>query len=141
MSAKALAIPLPDFIEDTVSGQTEETNPYVKAVNRITDTVVFRLTRPILLWDFVFYMTGTGRQFKKDCDFVHSVAEKVIDKRKETLVRAAIVTEKRFVDFLDILLTARDETWNGLTRIEIRDEVDTFLVEVSIQAELRMLLW
>ncbi|KAH3739908.1 hypothetical protein DPMN_046598 [Dreissena polymorpha] len=36
-------------------------------------------------------MTGTGRQFKKDCDFVHSVAEKVIDKRKETLVRAITV--------------------------------------------------
>ncbi|XP_052241444.1 ultra-long-chain fatty acid omega-hydroxylase-like isoform X4 [Dreissena polymorpha] len=108
-----------------------ETDPYVKAVNRITDTLIVRLLRPILLWDFAFYLTDTGRKFKKDCDFVHSVAEEIIDKRKQALAAGADadVAEKRYVDFLDILLTARDETGNGLTRLEIRNEVDTFLFE------------
>lgn len=33
------------------------------------------------------------------------------------------------MDFLDILLTAKDETGADLTSTEIRDEVDTFLFE------------
>ena len=36
---------------------------------------------------------------------------------------------KRHLDFLDILLLARDDDGKGLTDQEIRDEVDTFLFE------------
>ena len=38
-------------------------------------------------------------------------------------------TGKRAVDFLDILLLARDEEGIGLSDEEIRVEVDTFLFE------------
>ena len=33
------------------------------------------------------------------------------------------------MDFLDILLTAKDENGKGLSPMEIRNEVDTFLFE------------
>ena len=41
---------------------------------------------PLLYPDFIFYLTPMGRKFAKNCNYVHSVAEDVIKKRKQTLV-------------------------------------------------------
>ncbi|WAR07531.1 CP4FN-like protein [Mya arenaria] len=101
--------------------QNVDTNPYVKAVNRITDSLFHRFLYPYMLFDFIFYNTSVGRQFKKDCNFVHSVAEEIIHKRKKALDGGENVAleGKRYVDFLDILLTARDEEGVGLSSLEV----------------------
>lgn len=39
------------------------------------------------------------------------------------------VLKHRYLDFVDILLTAKDADGQGLTDQEIRDEADTFLFE------------
>ena len=38
-------------------------------------------------------------------------------------------TKRKYLDFLDILLTARDEHGQGMPLIDIRNEVDTFMFE------------
>ncbi|XP_060068964.1 ultra-long-chain fatty acid omega-hydroxylase-like isoform X2 [Ylistrum balloti] len=103
-------------------------HPYVAAVNEIAEEWTTRNRKPWLYPDFIFYLTSGGRRFRRQCNYVHSVAEEVIDKRQRIL-DAGHVPEKKYKDFLDILLMARDENGNGLTREEIRNEVDTFLFE------------
>jgi cytochrome P450 len=82
--------------------------------------------------EFLFSLSPTGRKFHRNCEFVHKIAEEIIQKRKTTLLEqgeSALTKNNRYLDFLDVLLTAKDDTGQGLTDQEIRDEVDTFLFE------------
>ncbi len=87
--------------------------------------------------DWIFYLTPQGRRSRELCDMVHKYAEEVIAKRRvamETLgrddsVKMNGVNWKKNLDFLDILLMARDEDGVGMNDLEIRNEVDTFMFE------------
>lgn len=104
------------------------THPYVKAVEEISDGWQHRARRIWLYPDWLFYLTPKGRTFRKQCNYVHQVAEEIIEKRRKTLKENG-TSDRKYLDFLDILLTAKDENGVGLTPIEIRNEVDTFLFE------------
>lgn len=43
--------------------------------------------KPWFHFDFIYKFSKDYRQLKKHCDFVHSISDDVIRKRKETLVR------------------------------------------------------
>ena len=49
------------------------------------------------------------------------------EERESVLKRAS--SQRKYIDFLDILLTAQDEDGRGMTDLEIRDEADTFMFE------------
>jgi len=107
-----------------------KTHPYVTAVDSLGHAATYRLLHPYLYPDIVFNLSSRGREFKRNCQYVHQVSEEIIDKRKKTLLEEGekIISQKgRYLDFLDILLTAKDDDGQGLTDQEIRDEVDTFL--------------
>lgn len=109
-----------------------ESHPYVQAVNSLGEAVVERLLKPWMYPTVIFNRTSLGQRFNKDCQFVHDVADEIIQKRKETLKRQGVdeIKKSRYLDFLDILLTAKDSDGHGgLSDREIRDETDTFLFE------------
>lgn len=109
-----------------------ESHPYVKAVNELSELWLKRARSPWLHFDSIYCRTANGKQFKKYCDFVHGVTEDIIESRKKVLKEESagkVKERKRYLDFLDILLSARDESGVGLTFLEIRNEADTFLFE------------
>ncbi|BFZ12158.1 hypothetical protein BsWGS_15197 [Bradybaena similaris] len=99
---------------------------YARAVTELVEQWSKRAVSPWLWPDFVFYLTPSGRRFVKNCDYVHHVAEEVIAKRKQLLEMEGH-PKGRHLDFLDILLMARDEDGQPMTTLEIRNEVDTFM--------------
>ncbi|KAK2165954.1 hypothetical protein LSH36_44g13010 [Paralvinella palmiformis] len=106
-----------------------QSHPYVKAVQELGQDLVYRYLRPWLHSDLLFALSQTGRRFSKNCRFVHSIADNIIRRRRQTLKKNENKEKNKYLDFLDILLTAKDEQGQGLTDKEIRVEVDTFLFE------------
>ena len=114
--------------------------PYVNAIYTLLRLVFKRYLNPIYHIDWIYWLTPSGREMRKQCDIVHKQSEKVIKERKKALGLESTATDRdkaleiakqqrKYLDFLDILLTAADEDGNGLTDLEIRDEADTFMFE------------
>ena len=122
---------------------TKEQHPYVRTCCELIHQVTDRIMNPLYISDWLYWLTPHGRKTRRLCNFVHQHAEEIIAERKEALKNilngSEIVTDdilqeevsktRKYLDFLDILLVAKDEDGKGMTDLEIRNEVDTFMFE------------
>ena len=117
-------------------------HPYIKCVYELIEHISRRFFNPIYRVDWIYNLTPAGRRMKNACRVVHDYADRVIRERKKALgleggktgeegesVLERAARQRKYLDFLDTLLTAVDEDGNGMTDLEIRNEVDTFLFE------------
>uniref|UniRef100_A0A8C7DSH4 aromatase n=1 Tax=Oncorhynchus kisutch TaxID=8019 RepID=A0A8C7DSH4_ONCKI len=112
--------------------QTVGTNSYIKAVYELSDLVNVRFRTFPYHSEWIFQLSPHGYKYRKACNVAHSHTEEIIRKRKEALKdekELGRIQAKRNLDFLDILLCARDEDQQGLSDEAIRAEVDTFMFE------------
>ncbi|XP_076107742.1 cytochrome P450 4A6-like isoform X3 [Mytilus galloprovincialis] len=103
-------------------------HPYVNAVNRLSYLTLSRCLKPWYQIDFIYRFSKERKELKQLCDYSHEFSNGIIKERKQTLKKEGQPT-KRHLDFLDILLTAKDENGIGLSDEDIRAEVDTFMFE------------
>ncbi|XP_069134830.1 cytochrome P450 4A25-like isoform X1 [Argopecten irradians] len=106
-----------------------ESHPYVRAVKELSHICIRRTIRPWLFPDIVFYHTKEGQHFRSLTQYVHTFSSDIIKARRKSIELDPSQLNKRRLDFLDILLTARDETGSGMSDEDIQAEVDTFLFE------------
>uniref|UniRef100_A0A674PL55 aromatase n=1 Tax=Takifugu rubripes TaxID=31033 RepID=A0A674PL55_TAKRU len=112
--------------------QTERKNTYIKAVYELSNLINLRFRIFPYHNDLIFYLSPHGFRYRKACMVAHSHTEEVIKKRREALKKEKElerIQAKRNLDFLDILLFAKDENQQGLLDEDIRAEVDTFMFE------------
>uniref|UniRef100_A0A8C6ZYN9 Cytochrome P450 4B1-like n=1 Tax=Nothoprocta perdicaria TaxID=30464 RepID=A0A8C6ZYN9_NOTPE len=104
---------------------------YIKAVYDLSYLVVERI-RSFGVSDFFYGMTSNSRQFQEACKLAHIHTDKIIKERKMLLSNEKErekIQKRRHLDFLDILLCAKDENGVGLSDEDLRAEVDTFMFE------------
>ncbi|KAJ0066494.1 hypothetical protein NL108_013977 [Boleophthalmus pectinirostris] len=113
--------------------QTEGgTQAYIRSVYELSYLINLRFRTFPYHNDFIFYFSPHGFRLRKACRVAHHHTAEVIKKRKEELKEEKEldrIQAKRNLDFLDILLCARDENNRGLSDESIRAEVDTFMFE------------
>ncbi|XP_072030424.1 cytochrome P450 4A24-like [Amphiura filiformis] len=113
--------------------QINEDNSYIKSVYALSELFIARMRYVPYHNDFIFRLSPMGRKYYGHCKIVHDKADATIRERRaelERMKKGGLDSRKgKYLDFLDILLKAKDEDGNGLKDLEIRQEVDTFLFE------------
>lgn len=77
-----------DTICETAMGvnincQADEHSVYVQSLYEVGEMALSRVTRPWLWSDFIFYLTETGRRFRRAKNIMHEFSIKVIRERKQ----------------------------------------------------------
>lgn len=126
-----------DIICDSSMGRQvrkrEQAADYLRCVSRITQIVMERAVKPWLHSDFLFNLSGLGRENRRCVKILHDFTNQVIRDRKSALGGAETsltsvddVPQKRRLAFLDLLIQA-SENGAKLSDEDIREEVDTFM--------------
>ncbi|XP_008562724.1 PREDICTED: leukotriene-B(4) omega-hydroxylase 2-like, partial [Galeopterus variegatus] len=113
----------------------ESPSEYIAAILDLSALVVKRVQKIFLYMDFLYHLTPDGRRFRKACNLVHDFTDAVIQERRRTLASQGVndflktKTKAKTLDFIDVLLLAKDEDGKELSDEDIRAEADTFMFE------------
>ncbi|XP_073400479.1 cytochrome P450 4A4-like isoform X1 [Dendrobates tinctorius] len=110
--------------------QNNSENAYIKALYELSCIVDYRSCYFPYHNDFIFNVSPHGFRFRRALKIAHKHTESVIKLRKESLKQETElekIKQKRHLDFLDILLCAKDENGHGLSDEDLRAEVNTFM--------------
>ncbi|XP_068943074.1 ultra-long-chain fatty acid omega-hydroxylase isoform X3 [Petaurus breviceps papuanus] len=112
----------------------EKMSDYITAIIELSALVVKRQYRIHHHLDFIYYRTADGRRFKEACDTVHHFTTEVIQERRQALNKQGTESwikskQGKTLDFIDVLLLAKDEDGKQLSDEDIRAEADTFMFE------------
>uniref|UniRef100_A0A8D0S506 Uncharacterized protein n=1 Tax=Sus scrofa TaxID=9823 RepID=A0A8D0S506_PIG len=111
----------------------EKPSEYIAAISELSALVTKRNEQIFLHKDFLYYLTPEGRRFRKACRLVHDFTDAVIQERRCTLISQGsqdflrAKAKAKTLDFIDVLLLAKDEDGKGLSDEDIRAEADTFM--------------
>ncbi|XP_058148522.1 cytochrome P450 4F2-like [Dasypus novemcinctus] len=113
----------------------EKPSKYITAILELSALVARRNQQIFLYSDFLYHLTSDGRRFHKACRLVHDFTNAVIQERRRTLPDQAAdeflmaKARTKTLDFIDVLLLAKDEDGKELSDEDIRAEADTFMFE------------
>nr|XP_012313175.1 docosahexaenoic acid omega-hydroxylase CYP4F3-like isoform X3 [Aotus nancymaae] len=111
----------------------EKPSEYIAAILELSALVVKRHRQIFLYSDFLYFLTPNGRRFRRTCDIVHNFTDAIIQERRRTLTSQGVddflqaKAKSRTLDFIDVLLLAKDENGKELSNEDIRAEADTFM--------------
>ncbi|XP_050001985.1 cytochrome P450 4F4 isoform X2 [Alexandromys fortis] len=113
----------------------EKSSEYISAILELSALVSKRFQQLLLHVDSLYQLTPNGMRFRKACRLVHDFTDAVIQDRRRVLPSKdgddvlKAKAKSKTLDFIDVLLLAKDEDGKQLSDEDIRAEADTFMFE------------
>lgn len=122
-----------------INAMSTKNNSYVDALYGACGEISNRIATGWLRSDFIFYNTSYGKRFLQYLSTLHGTTNRVVNERKDLRKKQNSNNEqiedefgrRKQKAFLDILIDV-SEDGTVLTNEQIREEVDTFMFEVSV---------
>ncbi|XP_073909964.1 cytochrome P450 4F6-like isoform X2 [Castor canadensis] len=111
----------------------ENPSEYIAAILELSALIVKRYQQIFLHMNFLYHLTSDGWRFRKACKLVHDFTDAIIQERRHTLTSQGVdeflkaKAKSKTLDFIDVLLLAKDENGKELSDEDIRSEADTFM--------------
>ncbi|GBL85466.1 Cytochrome P450 4V2 [Araneus ventricosus] len=113
----------------TVKALENEDSHYAKAGLKLGETFMARIYNFWMWPDFIFRRTKTGQEFFYHLKILHDFTRSMIQEKKAQYLRNGGVSEKRKRKALMDMLLERHMKFQDMTEDDIREEVDTFIME------------
>ncbi|XP_049643714.1 cytochrome P450 4F3-like [Suncus etruscus] len=113
----------------------ERPSEYIAAILELSALVAKRHQQVLLHWDSLYHLTADGQRFRRACRLVHAFTDAVVRERRRSLPAQGLdellraKAKAKMLDFIDVLLLARDEDGQQLSDEDVRAEADTFMFE------------
>lgn len=115
----------------STNSETDKHNKYAKAAERVFQVVFHRMAKIWLHPEFIFKLTKLSRDMNEAIQYLHSVTNDVIRKKKELKAVGLSANEDtnktHWKPFLDLLMELSDDG-KKFTDEELREEVDTMMI-------------
>lgn len=111
-------------------------NGRLSVVYSMGQVIVYRIVRPWLYYDISYILTKKFREERKIINVLHSFTNKVIREREanfhQPISKENNYSSRKRLAMLDLLIAAKNSGFM-IDKDGIREEVDTFMFEVSMQ--------
>ncbi|KAF3829327.1 hypothetical protein GH733_003591 [Mirounga leonina] len=113
----------------------ESPSEYIAAIFELSALVVKWQEQIFLHMDFLYNLTPNGWRSRRACNLVHNFTDAVIQEQRRALISGGshdflkAKAKAKTLDFIDVLLLAKDEDGKQLSDENIRAEADTFMFE------------
>uniref|UniRef100_A0A452VFH1 Cytochrome P450 4X1-like n=1 Tax=Ursus maritimus TaxID=29073 RepID=A0A452VFH1_URSMA len=119
------------FSQETNCQISSTRDLYVKATFEASKIIFYRLYSFLHHHDIIFKFSPQGHRLQEMVKILHKYTEKVIQDRKKFLKdekKHGNTQKQKYQDFLDIILSAQAENDNSFSDIDLRSEVNTFML-------------
>ncbi|XP_075411896.1 cytochrome P450 4X1 [Tenrec ecaudatus] len=119
------------FTKDTNCQINGSSDPYVKALFEFNKIIFHRTQSFLSHHDIIFNLSSEGQCFQELSQVLHHYTEKIIQDRKKSLQeerKQDNTQEKKYQDFLDVVLSAQAENEDIFSDTDLSSEVNTFIL-------------